>query len=189
MESRNAERARLKAERDMLKATDPAGLEEAWAMIEDHWSGTVARALEMPESVLHEQVDGEWSLVQTNRHLVLATDCWLRRMVKGIAYPYHPWGVAGSWLTNPGRWGLDPAADPSLGQVLEVRRERMGEVRDVILAANAEELERDCVPPDTPGHPRKHHTVLACLHVVLKEEWQHHRYAIRDLVVLEHGRR
>ena len=24
-----------------------------------------------------------------------------------------------------------------------------------------------------------------CLHVVLNEEWQHHRYAVRDLAVLE----
>ena len=36
-------------------------------------------------------------------------------------------------------------------------------------------------PPGSPGHPRKDHTVLQCLHVVLKEEWQHHRYAVRDL--------
>ena len=28
-------------------------------------------------------------------------------------------------------------------------------------------------------------TVLACLHVILNEEWEHHRYAVRDLEVLE----
>jgi len=56
---------------------------------------------------------------------------------------------------------------------------------EVIAGANAEELERNCVPPGSPGYPRKGHTVLQCLHVVLKEEWQHHRYAVRDLQVLE----
>ena len=66
-----------------------------------------------------------------------------------------------------------------------LRQERMDEVRDVIAGADAEELERNCVPPASPGHPRKDHTVLRCLHVVLKEEWQHHRYAVRDLQVLE----
>ena len=152
----------------MLRATDPEGLTEAWTMIEDLWSGTVAGARKLPEPVLHEQVDGEWSFVQTQRHLVLATDCWLRRMVKGIAHPYHPWGLGGSWLTSPRRWGIDPDADPSLGQVLEVRRRSLGVPR-----------------PCAPGHPRKDHTVLHCLHVVLKEEWQHHRYAVRDLGVLE----
>ena len=185
MESRNAERARLRAERDKLKATDPEGLAEAWAMIEGLWSGTVARARKLPEPVLHEQVNGEWSFVQTHRHLVLATDCWLRRMVKGIARPYHPWGLGGAWLTSPRRWGLDPDADPSLDQVLDLRRERMDEVGDVIAGATAQELERNCVPPGSPGHPRKTYTVLHCLHVVLNEEWQHHRYAVRDLAVLE----
>jgi hypothetical protein len=182
---RDAERARLRAQREKLRPTDPVGLAEAWAMIEDLWVGTVARARELPEPVLHERVNGEWSFVQTQRHLVLVTDCWLRRMVKGIAHPYHPWGLGGSWLTSPRRWGIDPDAEPSFEQVLQVRRERMGEVRDVIAGATAAELERICVPPATPGHPRKDHTVLRCLHVVLKEEFEHHRYAIRDLAVLE----
>jgi hypothetical protein len=61
----------------------------------------------------------------------------------------------------------------------------MDAVREVIAGATAAELERNCVPPDAPGHPRKDHTVLRCLHVVLKEEFEHHRYAIRDLTVLE----
>jgi len=189
VESRNAERNRLRAERDKLRATDPDGLADAWAMIEDIWTATVTRAMGLPEPVLHEQVEGEWSFVQTHRHLVLATDCWLRRMVKGISHPYHPWGLGGSWLTSPRRWGIDPDANPSLDQVLDLRRERMDEVREVIAGANAEELERNCVAPDGPGHPRRDHTVLHCLHVILKEEWQHHRYAVRDLAVLEKLRR
>jgi DinB superfamily len=185
VERRDHERVTLMAQRGKLTATDPEGLAEAWAMIEDLWHGTVTRARELPEPVLHEQVEGEWSFVQTHRHLVLATDCWLRRMVKGIARPYHPWGLGGSWLTSPRRWGIDPDADPSLDQVLDLRRERMDEVREVIHGATAAELERNCVPPSSPGHPRKDRTVLQCLHVILKEEWQHHRYAVRDLEVLE----
>ena len=188
VESVSAERVRLKAERDKLRATDPDGLADAWALIESQWSGTVARAGRLPGTVVHEQVGGQWSFVQTHRHLILVTDCWLRRMVRGMPHPYHPWGLAGSWLTSPRRWGLDPDADPSLEQVLTVRRERMDEVRDVIANSRRDELERNCVPPDTPGHPRKDHTVLQCLHVVLKEEWQHHRYAIRDLAALEQRR-
>jgi DinB superfamily len=185
VERRNPERVELMAQRDKLRATDPEGLADAWAMIEDLWRGTVTRARELPESALHERVNGEWSFVQTHRHLVLATDCWLRRMVLGIARPYHPWGLGGSWLTSPRRWGIDPDAGPSLDQVLDLRRERMDQVREVIAGAKAEELERNCVPPDSPGHPRKDRTVLQCLHVILKEEWQHHRYAVRDLEVLE----
>jgi hypothetical protein len=154
-------------------------------MIEISWSETNAQARKRPEPLLHEQVGGEWSFVQTHRHLVLATDCWLRRMVKGIAQPYHPWGLGGSWLTAPRRWGIDPDANPSLDEVLDLRRSRMDEVRELIAGTKAKDLERNCVPPDTPGHPTKDRTVLQCLHVILKEEWQHHRYAVRDLQVLE----
>ena len=185
MESRNAERLRLRAERDKLKAMDQAGLADAWTMIEGLWSRTGARARKLPEPVLHEQVEGQWSFVQTNRHLVLVTDCWLRRMVKGIAHPYHPSGLGGSWLTSPRHWGLDPDADPSLAQILRVRRNRMNEVGEVIAAATPAVLRRVCVAPGSPGHPRTDHTVLRCLQVILKEEWQHHRYAIRDLAALE----
>jgi len=71
VESRNAERVRLRAERDKLRAINPEGLADAWAMIEDIWTGTVTRARELPEPILHEQVEGEWSFVQTHRHLVL----------------------------------------------------------------------------------------------------------------------
>jgi hypothetical protein len=106
-------------------------------------------------------------------------------MVKGLEHPYHPWGLAGSWLTSPRRWGLDPDADPSLDGVLKLRRGRMSEVREVIAGATANELERICIPPKSPGHPREDATVLQCLHVILKEEWQHHRYAVRDLHVME----
>lgn len=28
-------------------------------------------------------------------------------------------------------------------------------------------------------------TNLSCLHVILNEEWEHHRYAVRDLDVIE----
>jgi hypothetical protein len=180
-----AEIERLYPERAKLRATDPHGLREAWGIVEDNWQATIARARALPQPLLFERVDDEWSFVETLRHLVLATDLWLRRMVKGIDRPCHPWGLAGSWLKDPAGWGLDPAADPSLDEVLDVRRDRMDEVRQTIAAAAPEELERVCVPPATPGYPNDPHTVLACLHVILEEEWEHHRYAVRDLASLE----
>jgi hypothetical protein len=176
-----AELDRLFPQRVRLRATEPAGLAEAWAMIEDLWAATVDRARTLPEQSLFERVDDEWSFVETLRHLVTATDCWLRRMVKGIDRPYHPWGLAGSWLIDPTSWGIDPAANPSLNEVLGVRRERMDQVKQTIAAVTPEELERVCVPPSAPGHPNAPHSVLRCLHVILDEEWEHNRYAVRDL--------
>ena len=106
-------------------------------------------------------------------------------MVNGIDRPYHPWGLAGSWLSDPAGWGIDPAADPALDEVLALRRERMDEVQATIAAATPEELERVCRPPEAPGHPNQPHTVRECLHVILDEEWEHNRYAVRDLDLLE----
>ncbi len=179
-----AELDRRYPERAKLRAVDPAGLVDAWAMIEDLWQATTVRARKLPEPMLYERVDDEWSFVETLRHLVLATDCWLRRMVKGVERPYHRWGLAGSWLTDPASWGLDPEASPSVENILQLRRERMDEVGQTVGALTAEELERVCAPPRSPGHPTQDHVVRACLHVILNEEWEHNGYARRDLDIL-----
>jgi hypothetical protein len=176
-----AELERRFPERAMLRATDPAGLADAWTMLEGRWAQTIERARGLPEALLHRRVDDEWSFVETQRHLVMASDIWLRRMVKGMERPYHPWGLAGSWLTDPVAWGLDVTAQPSFDDVLAVRRQHMDEVAQTIAGLTPEKLQRVCVPPAGPGHPTRPHTVLACLHVILEEEWEHHRYAVRDL--------
>jgi len=180
-----AELDRRFPERAKLRASDPPGLAEAWATLEEIWRTNLARAQALPEPALFERVDDEWSFVETLRHLILATDCWLLRTVKQLARPYHPWGVAGSWLTDPASLGIDPHATPSFLEVLAVRRGRVDMVRETIAGLTAGELERVCVPPDAPGHPREAHTVLHCLHVILNEEWQHSSYANRDLDIIQ----
>ena len=57
---------------------------------EEVWATTVERARRLPEEKLHERVDGEWSFVQTLRHLVFATDSWVLRAIQGDPYPYDP---------------------------------------------------------------------------------------------------
>jgi hypothetical protein len=180
-----AELDRRFPERVKLRAADPAALAEAWTMIEGMWSPTVARARALPRPLLAERVDDDWSFVETHRHLILATDCWLRRMVKGEERPYHPWGLAGTWLADPASWGLDPTAEPTVDDVLAVRREHMDAVQQTIAAATPAELERVCIPPNSLGHPNQPRTVLQCLRVILSEEWEHHQYAVRDLDYLE----
>jgi uncharacterized protein YjbI with pentapeptide repeats len=180
-----AELDRRFPERVKLRAAEPQGLADAWAMIEDVWTRTVTRARNLPEALLHARVDDDWSFVETLRHLIFATDSWLFRMVHRIARPYHPWGLAGSFLTDPAALGLDNDANPSLDDVLSVRRKRMDAVKETIAALTSEELRRVCVPPESPGHPSEAHSVLDCLHVILDEEWEHSRYANRDLAVLE----
>jgi len=38
-----------------------------------------------------------------------------------------------------------------------------------------------------PWFPEYEETVLSCLHTILEEEWEHHRYAVRDLAAIEAG--
>lgn len=180
-----AELNRRTPERAKLTARDPAGLAEGWMVIENVWAATLESARRLPDALLYERVNGEWSFVETLRHLIMATDTWLGRMVEGEARPWHPWGMAGPWLSDPAAIGLDYSAQPSLDEVLIVRRGRMDAVKQVIAGVTADELQRTCIPPDGEHHPNQPHTVLHCLHVILNEEWEHNRYANRDLAVLQ----
>jgi len=182
-----AELDRQFPERRALRATDPKGLAGAWAMIEDLWASTLEQARRLDEPLLHERVDGEWSFVETLRHLILATDCWLNVMILGKPRPYHRFGLAGSFLTEPERIGLEPAADPTLDEVLAVRRGRMDAVALTLSSLTPDELGRPLAGPSdgSPPQPDDPATVLSCLGVILNEEWEHCRYAARDLGILE----
>src|SRR5690348_4821246 len=57
----NAELDRRDPDRVLVGATDAAGYRAAWDMLERRWDDAVARARLLPEELLHERVDGEWS--------------------------------------------------------------------------------------------------------------------------------
>jgi hypothetical protein len=40
------------------------------------WQRTVERARGMAPELLHEAAEGEWSFIETLRHLLFATDAW-----------------------------------------------------------------------------------------------------------------
>src|SRR5215468_6926988 len=76
-----AELNRRYPERTKLDPADADGFREAWAIIERAWPPTVERAKRLPPELLHERVEGEWSFIETLRHLVSATDAWVRRAI------------------------------------------------------------------------------------------------------------
>ena len=45
--------------------------------------------------------------------------------------------------------------------------------------------ERMCARAPAPGYPDETRSVGGCLGVVMEEECEHHRFALRDLAVLE----
>ncbi len=178
-----AELDRLYPERIGLRATDAEGLRRAWSMLEELWDATTRRAGLLPPDTQLRRVDGEWSFVETLRHLVFATDCWLSRGIQLDRHPYHPWGLA--WSGADPDWarevGLDTTATPALAEVLPVRQGRQQAVRAALENITVDDLTEVRRAPDEPGHPTGEHSVLRCLHVILNEEWEHHRYATRDL--------
>jgi hypothetical protein len=182
-----AELDRRFPERVRLRASDVETLRGAWGMLEDRWSETTERAGRLSADLQLRRVEGEWSFVETLRHLIFATDCWLFRAVHRRRHPYHPWGLP--WAGVDPEWarelGLDPSATPDLADVLPVRREHQGAVRETLEDLTDAELAEVRTAPDEPGHPNGERSVLDCLHVLLKEEWEHHRYAVRDLDALE----
>jgi hypothetical protein len=172
--------------RAKMRPVDPAGFVEAWGIVERLWDETVERARALPPGLLHVSVNDEWSFIETLRHLVFATDSWINRAVLGNPAPWDPLGLP--WDEAPDDIGLprDREALPSLDEVLELRRGRMSTVRAVIESLSASSLDEETVPVEEPGWPpSRSFTARRCLLIVLNEEWEHRRYAERDLATLK----
>lgn len=165
------------------RAGDPDGLRRAWAALERSWAHVLDRVAAMPHGTVDVSVDGEWSFAQTLRHLVLATDMWLRRAVLEVEQPFHPLGLAHSGAEDD---GLDMSvfteAPPSYEEVLAVRADRVAMVRDFLATVTPDAL---ATTRRNPHDPEQSETTLSCLHVVLEEEWEHLRFAVRDLDTIE----
>lgn len=169
--------------RAQRRAEDPDGLRAAWAMLERTWAATLQRVAAMPTGTVDISVDGEWSFVQTLRHLILATDMWLRRAILEIEKPFHPFALVDAGTANDGfDTSVLATATPSYAEVLEARAGRVAMVRDFLATATAEDL---AAARKNPHEPTYQETTLACLHTILEEEWEHHRYAVRDLDAIE----
>ena len=106
------------------RAGDPAGLRAAWATLERTWAATLERVAAMPAGTVDVSVDGEWSFAQTLRHLVMATDLWLRRAVLDVEQPLHPLGQPYAEYEADGHdMSVFSTGTPSYADVLEARAE------------------------------------------------------------------
>ncbi len=177
-----AELDRRDPDRVKMRPTDPAGFREAWDIVERLWHRTVERARGLDAQLLHESVDGEWSFIETLRHLVFATDAWVRRAILGEPSPWDPLDLP--WDEMPDTPGVPRDRDvrPSLDGVLALRRDRMATVRTVIDGLTDETLAAQTDPVEGAGWPPpESFPVRECLLIVLSEEWNHRRFAERDL--------
>jgi hypothetical protein len=175
------------ARRLAREATTPDDYRAAWGAIEALWRTTLDRAGLLPETTLHERVDGEWSFVETQRHLLMASDAWLGNAVLEEDAPYHPLGLphGGMPADAADQLGLTLDAEPTVEEVMAPRLRRMATMRHVLEGLTEAELDRTCGRKPAEPYPDQDYVVRRCLKVVLKEEVEHHRYAVRDLAVLE----
>lgn len=168
--------------REQRRAVDPPGLQAAWEALQRTWAATVERAQAMPAGTVDEGVDGEWSFSQTLRHLVMATDTWLGRAVLRQEQPYHPLGQPNAGAERDGLdLSLFTPGTPAFDDVLEARADRVRMVSEFLADVTPEELADERTNPWAPQYPE---SVLSCVHTILEEEWEHHRYAVRDLDAL-----
>ena len=80
------ERDRWYPLRAVLRPSDPADMQATWATLEDEWTRTISQAIALPDELLHESVNGEWSFAQTLRHVVFAIDKWFTAPIGGAPF-------------------------------------------------------------------------------------------------------
>ncbi|CAN5591909.1 DinB family protein [soil metagenome] len=181
LDRRHPERVQLR----QVQGSD--GFRALWDTLEGLWADAVTRAERLPEDARHERVDAEWSFVETLRHLVFIADSWASRTVLDEPEPFHPLGLPQSAYApaDAVALGLDPAARPSYSEVLAARADRQAVVRRVVGGLEDSGLGRLCPRSPAPGYPDEERAVWSCVSVVMEEEVEHLRFALRDLAVLE----
>ena len=167
----------------LIRSEDPGDLRMAWRQLGDDWAATIERVRSMPEGSEHESVDREWSMVETLRHLVFVHDSWFRRCVLGLTEPCTAMGLASPFVPDQEELGLDQSARPGLDEVLIVRDRQASEVEAWLAEVTPERLALPAPVPDDDRWPpyAKGRRVQQCLGTVLNEEWEHHRFCVRDL--------
>ena len=143
---------------------------------------TIARP-HLPERIC-TQLRRQWAFIQTLRHLNFASAAGGPH---GAGAPLAVASRGDCWGTAPAIDGMpcDLEATPTLDEVLAIRRERQAMVSRVMAELTEEQL-ASTVSRAEPGWPGyTDFPFHECLRTVLGEEWEHRRYAERDLTRLE----
>ena len=101
-----------------MRPSDPAGFCKGWDVIERFWGETVERAASLDPELLHESVNGEWSFIETLRHLVFATDSWVRRAILGDPSPWDRLDLPWDEMPDTPEVPRDRDVRPTLDEVL-----------------------------------------------------------------------
>lgn len=181
LDRRHPERVQL---RSIISADDFRAM---WDTLVGLWEALTTRATTLGEEALNQRAQEEWSFVETLRHLVYCTDSWASRTVLDEERPFHRLALPQTAYStvDAAALGMDLGARPSLTEVLEARVDRQETVRRIVDGLEDAELARLCTRTPAPGYPEQDRPVADCLAVVMQEEVEHYRFALRDLTALE----
>jgi hypothetical protein len=101
--------------------------------------------------------------------------------------PYHRFGLPQSWYpaADAAALGIDLAAQPGFAEIQAARAGRMAVIRRIVDGLADADLGRVCRRSPAPGYPDEERMVADCIAVVMDEEIEHYRFAVRDLAALE----
>jgi uncharacterized damage-inducible protein DinB len=180
LDRRFPEREQVRAARTVEELR--AALERMVAL----WAETRTHAEQLPESVREERVEGEWSFVETLRHLILAVDVWMGRVLPEVPEPFQAIGLPPGDHPDEDldQLGIVRTATPSYAEVSAMFDDQLARTRRSLDAVRDDDLERIRTAVAMPKWGEESHSVRTCFRVVLNELCEHRRYAERDLAVL-----
>ena len=161
--------------RYQLSPSDAAGIRASWSELHDEWSRLLALVAQATPSVAEKSVNGEWSLLDTLRHLLFVMDKWFTLPILG-GRNFDPWGLPNTESQGTEWPGLGRMANPDFETVVRAREEQRNR-----FAAYIQTLDVDTLPTSVDVLENGAVPALMCFHVVLEEEFEHLRYMIRDL--------
>ncbi|WP_019202415.1 DinB family protein [Tsukamurella sp. 1534] len=172
--------------RPLIRSDGPADLLRAARSLHAEWSATIERIRRTP-GVERRGVNGEWTAAQTLRHLIFVHDSWFRRCCLGAAERFTPIGMGPDVEPYRGANGLDLELDPAFDEIVGVRAAQAAELEAWLDDVTSERLAVPApVPADDVWPPyARGRSVRQCLGTVLTETFEHHRYCVRDLGLIE----
>lgn len=167
--------------RRWTRVTTTEEIQAGWPVLEAAWVDAVARARALPDEALHESVDGEFSFVQTLRHLVFAVDKWCTAPILGG--PFEPMGLPNTGSLEFPFPGLDLATEPTVDAAVAAWEDRAAKVGAFVATLGPGDVDRVVEVLENGPHP-----IHECLGTVYEEAFWHLRYADRDLATLQEPR-
>ncbi|MFT3852061.1 MAG: DinB family protein [Ilumatobacteraceae bacterium] len=163
--------------RTVLRVTTPEQMRAGAPLLDEAWSATIAQALALPDEQLRVSVDGEWSFVETMRHLVFAIDKWFDVPILGRGF--HAFGLPNTGSRGFPWPGLDLDADPPLADILAAHAEQTARLRTYLANLTDDDVSRTVeILENGPNE------IHQCIGTVFEEAFWHLRYARRDLARL-----